>query len=342
MSISTTDPEPKDEKFAEVVYSSEPAPEQVEPDSAEKAPESPEVPEKKEPTPEPEAPRKGISKTGVIVDVLLVVVLVLILGGGGYFIKQSMDAYSVPSAYEEASAEYDRLKAEYEHLISNRQQVNTVERVKRLQDEITAVQASLDNAKKHLNDAQSQKAQLLSMINEVKQGIDRARYNLRESDRDYRAKALAELPGMPIGDVLNRRRNHIVKNAIVAELNMRAHKIQLRSSSDIVNWNIKDISKKDLAPIVRYALNDADLVDMSVLDEEGKEPTRKRPVARREQPAAPQQAQAEEPEDFDPAPGAPIISSGQSETITTDPGTTPHTEPADTPTWDAPTGALPI
>lgn len=346
MSISTTDPEPKDEQFADVVYTTdEPKTEET---PAAPAPEEPETkeekatPETKEEKEAPAEPKKPTSKAAIIIDVLIVLMLVLIMGGGGYFIKTQMDKYAVPSAYEEACAEYDRLKAELDKIISNKQQVNTVEKVKRLQVQIEQVQAQLAEAREHLAKAQAQKNDIQAKINEVKQGIDSARYNLREADRDFRAKALAELPGMPVGDVLNRRRNHIVKNAIIAELNMRANKIQLRSSSDIVNWNIRDISKKELPPIVRYALGTADLVDMSVLDEEGKEPARKRPVARREQPAAAPTAPEPAEESFDPAPGAPVISSGKAETITTDPAATPGDAPADTPTWDAPTGALPI
>lgn len=324
MSITTTEPEPKDEKFAEVVYSADaPEPEKTEQPQA----------EEKEPATKP-----GAKKTDYLTDILMVSVLVLILGAGGYFIKTQTDKYEVPSAYEEAVAEYQQLTNEWNQLISNKKKTSTVQRVKQLQTRIDALDKQLAEAATALNKAKEKKASICSAIAQEKQAIDGARYTLREADRDYRAKALAELPGMPIGDVLNRRRNHIVKNAVVTHLDANAKIIKLRSSSDLVTWHFKDLAKKELAPIVRYALGMADFVDMSVLNEEGQAAAPKRPVIKREQAAT-----AQEPaQDYDPAPGAPVISSGKSETISADPAVSPDAAPADVPTWDAPTGDLPI
>ncbi len=334
MSITTDKPEPEDEKFADIVYTPEEEGAEVTPEQTEK------------PADEKEAEKPAEKKPGksdYLMDIMMVCVLVLIIGVGGYFVKTQMDQYAVPSPYEEAKAEYDRLWKEWEQLSSNKTKVNDVQKVKKLQSRIESYEAAIAEAKNNLTNAKNEKSSIQSAIAREKQAIDSARYNLREADRDNRAKALAELPGMPIGDVLNRRRNHIVKDAVINNLDMKARKIQLRSSSDLVNWNIKDIAKKQLPPIVRYGLGLADLVDMSVLDEEGKEETPKRPIARREQPAMPQSQPAEtDEESYDPEPGSPIISSGQTETISSDPTATPNADVADEPTWDAPTGALPI
>lgn len=339
MSITTDNPEPEDEKFADIVYSPEN-------EGAEATAEQ----EKQEETTQEEKPAaeqknekntdKKPGKSDYLMDIMMVCVLVLIIGVGGYFVKTQMDRYAVPSPYEEATAEYERLWKELEQLSSNKKKVNDVQRVKKLQNRIESFEAALTAAKTNLANAKNEKASILASIAQEKQAIDSERYNLREADRDNRAKALAELPGMPIGNVLNRRRNHIVKDAVINNLDMKARKIQLRSSSDLVNWNIKDLAKKQLPPIVRYGLGLADLIDMSVLDEEGKEQTPKRPIARREEPAMPQSQPAEE--SYDPEPGAPIISSGKTETISSDPTATPEADVADEPTWDAPTGALPI
>lgn len=334
MSISTNKPETEDEKFADIVFT----PEDASPRAAEEKPETP-AEEKKVEEPKAEEKKKP-GKSDYLMDILMITVLVLIIGVGGYFVKTQMDKYAVPSAYEEACAEYDRLSAEFNHLVSNKQKVTDVQKVKELQARIEVLETRLNEARSNLANAKAKRDAILSAISQEKQAIDSARYTLREADRDYRAKALAELPGTPIGDVLNRRRNHIVKNAIITNLDMRAKKIQLRSDSDMVNWNIKDLAKKQLSPLVRYALGMADLVDMSVLDEEGKPASPKRPVARTE--TLPAEQPAQEDESYDPAPGAPIISSGQTETISSDPTATPDSEPADTPMWDAPTGALPI
>lgn len=344
MSISTTDPSKEDEKFVDVVYASDDETAPAEPKEAEvkedTAPEQPAEPEETKEQPKTEDKEaKAPGKSDYLMDILMVSVLVIIIGVGGYFIKNEMDKYEVPSPYEEACAEYDRLSEELNHLISNKKKVNDVQKIKKLQARIEVQETQLNEARASLAKAREKKSGIQTSIQQEKQAIDSARYTLREADRDYRAKALAELPGMPIGDVLNRRRNHIVKGAIVANLDMRTNKIQLRSSSDMVNWNIKDLAKKQLPPIVRYALGVADLVDMSVLDEEGKAETPKRPIARREQPVA---KETPEEESYDPEPGGPIISSGHAETISSDPAVTPSAEPENVPTWDAPTGALPI
>ena len=337
MSISTNKPDNEDEKFADIVYTSQADTQEEVKDTpvAEETDKQPAT-EEKEKT---EQKKTSGKKSTYWMDIAMVSTLVAILGVGCYFIKTQMERYDVPTPYEEACAEYDRLSAEFNHIISNRSQVNNIQRVKTLQGRITALEAQIEDATASLNKAREKKANITSSIAQEKQAIDSARYNLRESDRDYRAKAMAELPGLPVGNVINRQRNGVFNDAVIYTVDMQARRINFRSASGQVNWLIKDISKKELPPIVRYALGLADLVDMSVLDEEGKPEGKKRPVARRETPHFTTAASSD---NYDPQPGAPVISSGKTETLTSEPTSSEDSGQNEQPTWDAPTGDLPF
>lgn len=339
MSISTNKPENEDEKFADIVYAPHADSKQEEKDTPAPAEETTKAPTEGQADDKAEEKKKQGKKSSYWMDIALVSTLVVILGVGCYFIKTQMERYDVPTPYEEACAEYDRLSAEFNHIISNRSQVNNIQRVKTLQGRITALETEIEQATASLNKAREKKAGITSSIAQEKQAIDSARYNLRESDRDYRAKAMAELPGLPVGNVINRQRNSVFNDAIIYTVDMQARRIHFRSTSGQVNWLIKDISKKELPPIVRYALNLADLVDMSVLDEEGKPEGKKRPVARRETPHL---TTTESTDSYDPQPGAPVISSGHTETLSSEPTSTEEADQNEQPTWEAPTGDLPF
>lgn len=335
MSISTNKPEADDEKFDDIVFSDRPH-QTAAPSEPQKEAEAT-APAPVEKAPELKADSK---KAGYVMDIVLIVFFVHLLGVGWYFIKTQMSRYEVPTPYEEACAEYERLNAEFNTIISNKKQVNNIRKVKELQRRISTLEAQIAEAEAGLQKAKEKKASIVSSIAQEKQAIDSARYNLRETDRDFRAKAMAELPGLPVGNIINRRRNSVFNDAVIAAVDMHARRIKFRSHSGQVNWEIKAISKKELPPIVRYALNLADLVDMSVLDEEGKTETKRRPIARREEMQS--ATAADDDTQFDPEQTGPIISSGQSETLSSDPSTPHETSTDDVPTWDAPTGDLPI
>ena len=341
MSISRNKPDDNDIQFSNIVYDQTEA-KKASPlpvvENNDGKPQSTEAPAN-----EAAADSNGKKKSGYLLDTLLVTTLVLIIGVSGYFIKTKLDEYRVPSAYEEACAENDRLQQEYNMLTTDKQKINEVQQVKELQSRIEQLDQQLAEARTHLDNAKSVRANLKESIQLVKQSIDSARYNLRETDRDLRAKAMAELPGLPIPVVTNRRTNSIVKNAVITKIEEgKTKKIHLRSDSAMVSWNVKDISRKELPPIMRYALGFADFVDMSILDEEGGKKTSKRPVIQPATPIITNQPAEDDDYGYDPTAGTPTIINSHTETISADPTATPDSEPEQEPVWDVPTGDLPI
>ena len=153
MSISTNKPENEDEKFADIVYAPHADSKQEEKVVPAPAEETTKAPTEGQADDKAEEKKKQGKKSSYWMDIALVSTLVVILGVGCYFIKTQMERYDVPTPYEEACAEYDRLSAEFNHIISNRSQVNNIQRVKTLQGRITALETEIEQATASLNKA---------------------------------------------------------------------------------------------------------------------------------------------------------------------------------------------
>lgn len=334
MSISTNKPKDTDTPFVDVIYT----PSNRANISANNG---------KEPVSQPTKTEKPVAANSdtqnYLMDILLVVVLILIIAGGGYFIKTQMDRYSVPSAYEEASAENERLQQEFNQLIANKQKVSDVQKVKELQASISHKDTQLEEARIRLQQAKNTRAELQDAIQQEKRAIDQARYNLREMDRDFRAKALAELPGLPVPVATNRKTNSIVKNAIITKLEgTKNKKIHFRADNAVVGWDVKYLSKNELPAIMQYALGFADFVDMGILgDEDGKAKKKRKVIPDSTSVMTNTDAETAE-NDYDPESGAPVIINSHTETISSDPTATPDYESTGEPFIDEPTGALPL
>ena len=307
------------------------------PEPVKEAKEEPKKEEKK--AEEATAPKKESKSSWM--DATLLGVLVALIGGGGYFIYDQMEKYDVPSPYEEAKAEYVRLKAELETLRGGENNRNA--RVNKSVSLINAIK-NTDSAIKEARVALQREKEALSALDasiaRTKEGIDAALYNLRTTDKDCRAKALSELPGLPIGDAVHKRKADSMQNAIIHRVDTGKKTITFRAPTGQVTWAMKDVVTKDFPTIARYALELEDLVDMTILNtvDNAGEKAPKRPVAQR----TPKRPVATEEADYDPTPGAPVINSKPGESITTDGPVVDPTEPASTPTWDAPTGDLPL
>lgn len=346
-----TFPENKPEQAPEKVKAEEnqqPSPDSEKKKDAQKSEQSGEqkktedTPEKSESSPEKEA-KKGKENKNSWMDISLVAALLLLLGGGGWFVYSQMAMYDVPSPYEEAKAEHERLQNELKAIRGDKNdrhaRMNVINKSVELIRDIQTTEKAIKDAKNALKQEQESLAALDASIARTKEAIDAGLYELRTTDKDCRAKAISELTGLPIGDAVNKRKRDKMESAIIHRIDLDKKLITFRSETGQVTWPIKDLVTKDLPVIVRYALEMEDLVDMSVLEgsEAPGEKTVKRPVAQR----TPKKATAESAEDYDPTPGAPVINSKPGETISTDGGLAPE-ESSGAPTWDAPAGDLPI
>lgn len=382
MSISTKNTDPADREFADVVFAPKTEQAQKPADKTAEAPATPvkeekpsepaPAPAKKEETPAPkaevkeekapepekkeeaaaaepektekkpaEAPAPKKESKSTWMDATLLGVLVALIGGGGYFIYNQMEKYDVPSPYEEAKAEYARLKTELEALRGGENNRNSrVTKSVNLINDIKETDNAIREARIALQREQESLSALEASIARTKEGIDAALYNLRTTDKDCRAKALSELPGLPIGDAIHKRQADAMQNAIIHRVDTGKKTITFRAPTGQVTWAMKDVVTKDFPTIARYALELEDLVDMTILNtvDNAGEKAPKRPVAQRttKRPTAAAEM------DYDPTPGAPVINSKPGESISTDGPVVDPTEESTTPTWDAPTGDLPL
>ena len=94
-------------------------------DKKEEKPSKESAPKEEAPAAKAETSTPSKKENSTLMDAILLGVLALLIAGGGFFIYNQMEMYNVPSPYEQAKAEYDRLKAELETLRGGNDKGNT-------------------------------------------------------------------------------------------------------------------------------------------------------------------------------------------------------------------------
>lgn len=334
MSISTQNTDPDEEKFTDVVYPGEKSapPVAVMPPrtAAEPLRREESMPtEEHAPTPTPQQPGNGKqTKVNTILNVLILVCFLLILGLGTFFVVQMKSIY-VPSPYEQSKMEYEKLLQEKNELEADRSKIDRSVEARALLNKISALQKSAEETRTHIEKIQQENQDYEKRITDKKRDIDAAKFELRRTNQKYRREALAILTNLPIGDVIKLndkgQDGEVITNAIIARVNMGAKKIKLKSADGVnVNWDFERISIEALPRLVQYAIGEGELVNLDILDDATTDKKKKRkPVIARPETRV-----------YDPQPGAPIISSGPSATISADPTIEPEPPATDTAPWD--------
>ncbi len=313
MSLSAKNTAPEDEEFADIEFS---------PTIAKK--DKPVVEEKQEPpadinrenestaTPEPkqEVEKKVTreekrSKWAVFFDVILVALLLAVLGFGGYYIKIKMDEYRVPSAMDIALQENARLQRERDAMVDAYYKA----------DEHILMIKSLEHLDRELSKVQDECAGIEQSIAENKDKILALQHEIRTTDSEYRSVALSLLPGMAIGDAVTNR-GKALKDAYIYRL--EGNLITLRSHEGQIRIPTRQLIKKTLPRLARYAFGEEDLVDMSDFDANGDAPQKN---------SAPQKNETSEEEtprvtvrtDYEPTSGAPIVDTSAGASVTAPP-----------------------
>lgn len=341
MSISTQKPSPEDEAdFADIEFcprsvKQEPAPEAQETETkpateekpAEKPADQPEQTEKaKEPaeTDTETAPKKEKKKGGfgaILFDTLLVLVLLAVLGGGGYYVKQQMDIYRVPTPLELSLMENARLQKQHDELLNDYYQA----------DEQVAMSKSLAHLNSELARLQAECSKLEASINSHRNNVLAMQHEIRTADKECRAIANSLLPGMAIGDAVTTRGKSL-SNAYIYRLEGKL--IVLRSHEGQIRVPLRELIKKNMPRLARYAFGEEDLIDMSDFDANGDAPAKT--DAEKPASAAPRAAVNIEP-DYEKSSGSPTVDTSAGSTITA-----PVAPASSGASWDAPSGDLPF
>lgn len=287
--------------------------------------------QEKEDKPEPKEPaakeKKQYGAFSVLFDTLLVVILLAILGAGGWYIKQQMDIYRVPSAMEIALQENQRLQRERAELIE----------AYNLADEQIAMQTSLSHLRNELGKILSECSAIEQSIANNKNSILAMQHQIRTADREYHSIALSLLPGMSIGDATTTRGSSSLKDAYIYRV--QGQMITLRSPEGQITIPIRNLVKTNLPRLARYAFGEEELVDMSDFDGNGSTPASATPQAPTGQSAPASQPTTRREQSYEPTSGAPVVDTTSGSTISA-PENAPSGRNVDT--WVPTEGELPF
>ncbi|MBR5894157.1 MAG: hypothetical protein IKZ13_01280 [Akkermansia sp.] len=331
MSISADKNVPEEEDFADIEFRPRPSKQApAKEEAAEKpteplapATEAPTVEDKTEETPETTEKNKKSSRAGVGFDALLVVLLLAILGGGGYYIKEQMELYRVPTPMELALQDNAKLQQQRDELTTDYYAA----------DEQIAMRQSLAHLDAELGKLRAECHMIESSISNQKNNILAMQHEIRTADKESRSIALSLLPGLPIGDATTTRGKSL-RDAYIWRLEGKL--ITLRSPEGQIRLPLRELVKKDLPQIARYAFGEEDLIDMSDFDSNGEAPETTT-EQKTEEPQKPRTTVHIE-QDYEAGNGSPVIDTTGGNTISAPTGTQGDLNNM----WDAPDGALPF
>lgn len=292
------------------------------------------APEEKAPEQAPPAegkkPRRQHAWSGVALDSLLVLLLVAVLAGGGYYLKQQLDKYRVPTLMEIAMQQNLELCQQREALQDASyhadEQIHMRQLLARLERKHGSLSRSIAEKKE---DMEEQHSRILALQHEI-----------RQFDKESRQVALSLLPGMPIGNA-STTTGKSYRNAVIHR--MEGKLITLRTPEGQVRFPTSQLVKDTLPTLARYAFGQEDLIDMSDFEVSGEGSASPTPVRKptSSRPAAPRKAAstARATSDYEPAAGAPVVDTDANKTSTT--GSTESID-NDVAPWQAPAGDLPM
>ncbi len=260
-------------------------------------------------------------------DAFLVLLLLGILAAAGYYFRLTAERYHVPTPMELLLAESEELDRRYNELLSQANQADT-------QLHLRARLAQLEGQMARLS---SQLAEKKASIDEQHSQVLAMQYAIRQADATNRGIARSLLPGMAVGNVTTTT-GRAYRNATIYRLDK--HYIYLRFPEGQARLPIRQVVKDNMPELARYAFGELDLVDMSDFEQSGapSEPTTPAKAAPTPKPA-PSTAHVMS-DDYDPAPGAPVLDTEANRTTTSrvPEGSEAPAEDA----WEAPSGELPM
>lgn len=271
---------------------------------------------------------------GFLLDSFLVVALLGTLGGGGYYLKQELEKYRVPTIMEITMKENLELCKQRESLQAQAYHA----------DEQIHMRKLLARLERQLGDFSRQIAEKEEDITEEHNRVLALQHEIRQADKEARSVARSLLPGMSIGNVTTTA-GKAYRDAVIYR--MEGKLITLRFPEGQVRFPVSQLVKDTLPTLARYAFDKEDLIDMSDFEvspmdaaAERQRATKRRQSAPATKPAV--QAQLSE-QDYEAASGVPVVDTEANRTSTTNevddeaPAQEQEVDP-----WQAPLGDLPM
>lgn len=274
-------------------------------------------------------PKSKINWGGFLLDSFLVLALLGTLGGGGYYLKQELDRYRVPSIMELTMQENLELCKQREALQAQAYHA----------DEQIHMRKLLARLERQLGEFSRQIADKEEDITEEHNRVLALQHEIRQADKEARSVARSLLPGMPVGNVTTTS-GKAYRDAVIYR--MEGKLITLRSPEGQVRFPLNQLVKESLPTLARYAFDKENLIDMSDFEVSPMDAAaiRQRAAKRPSQPAPKQRSQEEE-KDYEGESGAPVVDTDANRTTTNDGGDAPASLQEEDP-WQAPLGDLPM
>ena len=275
-------------------------------------------------------PKSKMNWGGFLLDSFLVLTLLGTLGGGGYYLKQELDKYRVPSIMELTMRENLELCKQREALQAQAYHA----------DEQIHMRKLLARLERQLGEFSRQIADKEEDITEEHNRVLALQHEIRQADKEARSVARSLLPGMSVGNVTTTS-GKAYRDAVIYR--MEGKLITLRSPEGQVRFPLNQLVKESLPTLARYAFDKEDLIDMSDFEVSPMDAAaaRQRAVKRAPQPETEQKPRPEE-KDYEGEAGAPIVDTDANRTTTNDAGDEPAPQQAEEDPWQAPLGDLPL
>jgi len=242
-----------------------------------------------------------------LLDFTLSAMLISLLVGTGFHLNKEITRYHIPSPLELASQENEKLVAKIIEL-----ETETFNADKRIRLVISEEKLRKTHAETVLTKLQKKKS-----IESLYQSIIAEQDRIREADTSARRIAREQLlPGIPIATITNKR-GQVYNNCVIYRIENKH--VSLRHSTGQSRIPLSQFPKKDLPTLIRYALDELDLVNTQDFDSANSlrnnnsisELPRKTPKEnfKRESVSVLNHYSSSISTNFDPRPGSPTLDS---------------------------------
>lgn len=187
-------------------------------------------------------------------DAFLVLLAAGVAGGSMLYLKHERASYYVPSPYEVARAENDRLRRDRDDLQPFAYKA----------EEQILFQARLEARERELREVLRANTAKEAELQEKGRRILAKQHEIRHADKEHRQVAMSLLPGMNLGTVRTKKGSRVYYDARITRVEGRT--LVLAHSSGMVRIASSDLVAGSLPPLARYAFGVDDLLHIREMD----------------------------------------------------------------------------